>query len=300
MHTKRALLLLVATMLLTGCSVVAPPSQDENAKPISVAATFYPWAYFLQRIGGEHVRVTSIVPNGVEPHDFEPGPGDVDTIRSAKLFVYNGAGMDAWAEKLASDLGSVPVRGIRIMDLVPTAQVNGEIDPHFWLDPVEVKTVVSALTQELSSIDPVHTSLYEDNARGVMSELAGLDTSFRTGLSHCSLSTVVTSHAAFGYLASRYGFTQVPVAGISPENEPSIAALRAITDLVRIKGIRFIFSEPLSSQRLSETLSRETGASILVFNPIEGLTDVERSGGEDYFSIMRKNLEALRTGMGCR
>lgn len=291
MHKKSAILLL--GLSLAGCSLSAPPSPEGSAIP--VAATFYPWAYFLQQVGADRVRVTSVVPNGVEPHDFEPGPGDIAAIRSARLLVSNGAGLDEWAGKAANGASDPSPIHIRVSD----ATGPGTQDPHFWLDPIRVQAVVTRMEQALADFDPAHAVEYRRNAESVRGRLSALDAAYRSGLADCRLHEAVTSHAAFGYLAERYGFTQVPVAGVSPENEPSIVRLREITDLVRSKGIKVIFFETLVSPKLAETLAGETGATPAVFNPLEGLTEEEQAQGKDYFTVMRENLENLRRGLEC-
>lgn len=312
MHQK--LIIFLLGLSLTGCSLpVSPPSVPSPGEaPIPVVATFYPWAYFLAQIGGDHVRVTSVVPNGVEPHDFEPGPGDIAAIRSARVFMYNGAGIDPWAEKLAGDLADEPIVAIRAADGLAMLDASesehaeedshaegGEYDPHFWLDPVEMRAAVDRIERALKTVDADHAPQYEANAQALRDKLSTLDNEYRTGLADCRLEEAVTGHAAFGYLAKRYGFTQVPVAGLSPESEPSIARLREITDLVRAKGIKAIFFETLVSPKLAQTLAEETGATTLVFNPLEGLTEEEQVQGKDYFSIMQENLRNLRRGLEC-
>jgi zinc transport system substrate-binding protein len=130
-------------------------------------------------------------------------------------------------------------------------------------------------------------------------ELRGLDSSYRSGLTRCESDILVTTHAAFGYLTDRYGLRQEPITGLSPEGEPDPARLAEIEDLIREEHVTTVFTEPLASSDVADTIARETGTKVAVLNPIEGLTDAERANGDDYFSIMRTNLEALRGALGC-
>lgn len=311
---KRFFCVTILVLAVSGCSLTAPPASPSPAASapadrLAVVTTFYPWAFFAQRIGGDLANVVSIVPPGTEPHDFEPTPRDIAAARSARIFLYNGAGIDGWAEKTASDLANDPVVTLRAADSTPLLEAvedghaseeeHAVFDPHFWLDPVAVRGVIDRIELAFLTIDRPNEATYRANAERVRADLDALDAQYRTGLQACRIRTAVTGHAAFAYLAKRYDFTQTPIAGLSPEVEPSLSRLRELTDTIRSLGIRFVFFETLASPKVAQTLARETGASPLVFNPLEGLTNEEAARGEDYFSIMRQNLDNLRRGMEC-
>lgn len=177
---------------------------------------------------------------------------------------------------------------------------HGEWDPHFWLDPVSAKSLVSAIAEALSERFPEKSSVFADNAGKIVAELGTLDVAYRTGLSSCVKEEVVTSHDAFRYLAQRYGFETHALAGISPEEEPSPKRLSELAAEVKEEGIKYIFFETLVSPKLAETLARETGAATLVFNPIEGVSAADQAAGKNYFSIMRDNLVALQKALECK
>jgi zinc transport system substrate-binding protein len=171
-------------------------------------------------------------------------------------------------------------------------------DPHFWLDPQRYAAVARAIGARLAKDDPADAATYEKNTAAFVARLTALDRSYRTGLASCRSTVVVTSHAAFGYLAQRYGLDQHGIAGISPEAEPSAAGLKAVSDLVRSEGVTTIFQETLVEPQLADTIARSTGATVATLDPVEGITDA--SAGRDYFEVMRSNLAALRKGLGCR
>lgn len=263
---------------------------------VRVVASFYPLAEFARQVGGDRVKVVNLTPAGVEPHDFEPSPRDIATVYGANLLILNGAGFDAWAERLRSDMEA---RGVRVLDMA-RAMNTFSPDPHFWLDPVFAAREVEAIRDVLIEINPVDAEGYRARAEGYLAELAALDRAYRDGLASCAQKEIVTSHAAFGYLAKRYNMIMVSIAGLSPEEEPSPRKLAEVSTLVRERGIRYIFTETLASPKLAQTITDETGAGILVFNPLEGLTEEEINSGENYISIMKANLKNLRRALLCQ
>jgi zinc transport system substrate-binding protein len=172
----------------------------------------------------------------------------------------------------------------------PGLEVLSNNDPHVWLDPVRYAKVVDRIGQALGK---------QSAANDLKRRLMNLDSEFRAGLADCERNEIVTSHEAFAYLAERYGLEQVAITGLSPEAEPEPGKLQDVVNLVRARGVTTIYFETLVSPRIAETVARETGAKTAVLNPIEGLTEEQAANGEDYFSLMRMNLAALRAGLGC-
>ncbi len=168
---------------------------------------------------------------------------------------------------------------------------SGSIDPHVWLDPHRF----AAIIREVGSA--LHRSR---QSSALLTRLERLDREYRSGLSHCERRAIVTSHAAFGYLALRYGLRQVPLEGLTPEAEPSAKAVQRLVGEVRRTHATTVFFETLVSPKLAETVARAAGAHTAVLNPLEGLTKDETAHGEDYFTVMRANLRSLREALGCR
>jgi len=268
-----------------------------ESKKVSVVATFYPLENFAKKVGGDRIVVTSIVPAGAEPHEYEPTQKDVLSAYQADVFLVNGAGIDPWAEKIRPELEKRGVKVVQMSEFITLLAAEREeaeheedgheesmFDPHFWLDPLLVEKEVMAISESLSARDEAGKAVYAQNASEFLERLRILDEQYRSGLSVCTFDTVVTSHNAFAYMASRYDFSVLPVAGLSPEAETSPRRLAEIATLVKEKGIKYIFFETLVSPRVAETLAQEVGAETLVFNPLEGLTNEERERGEDYVS----------------
>lgn len=274
-----------------------------------IIATFYPLAEFSRMAGGDAVEVSSIVPSGIEPHEYEPTPRDLISIERADIFVMNGAGMDPWAERLAPALrekGVIVIDASRSVSLLAAEEHEGEgagdqgaYDPHFWLDPVFSAGIVGSIRNALSEKDPARAEAHESSTAEALSELAALEAEYRSTLSSCLRDEVITSHNAFAYLSRRYGFSVHPISGISPETEPSAGRMAELVDLAKKENIRYIFFETLVSPKVSETLAREIGADTLVFDPIEGLSAEDIAAGKDYFSVMRENLANLSKALEC-
>jgi zinc transport system substrate-binding protein len=170
-------------------------------------------------------------------------------------------------------------------------------DPHFWLDPLRYAAVAKAIGARLAADDPAHAAAYTRNTAAFVARLTTLDDQLRLGLASCRSDVLVTSHAAFGYLAQRYGLEQHGITGISPDAEPSAAALQQVADLVRRDGVTTIYQETLVEGHFAETVAGSTGATVATLDPVEGITSA--SAGRDYFEVMRSNLAALQKGLGC-
>lgn len=304
----RFIVAVIGVIIIVMAVSAAFAGSHQKAAPgrIGIAASFYPLAEFARQVGGDRVEVSNLTPPGTEPHDFEPSPQDIVKIRQSQVFIYTGAGFEPWAERIAADLNDITVinasDGIALLPALPeqSAQTPGDnqSDPHFYLDPVTDQAIVQTIADRLSQIDPANQSYYQENARRYNAELAALDSSYRAGLSDCQRQEIITSHAAFAYLAKRYGLIQVPIAGLSDE-DPSPARLGEIARIAQDGGIRYIFFEKLVSPRLSETIAAEVGAQTLVLNPAEGLTSEEQAAGKDFISLMEDNLSNLRLALEC-
>lgn len=315
MIPRRTWLVALVALAAVGCGQGAPTS----AKPL-VVATFYPLYEFSRQVAGDRAEVVSLVPNGVEPHDWEPSPSDVARVQKARLFVYNGSGFEPWVERLLADVQGVgplvvnATEGLALMAAdLPRHDREGDphearargggsapLDPHVWLDPVLAQAQVDRIRMALEKLDSEGAAMYGDNARRFTARLAELDAAFERGLRQCARRDIVVSHAAFNYLARRYHLTVVPVMGLSPESEPSPAQMAAIVRFARRQKVQYIFFETLVNPKLAETLAREVGARTLILNPVEGLTREEEAAGKDYVALMEGNLRNLRIGLDCR
>ncbi len=278
-----------AGLLLAGCG----STRRGGAPSTRVVAAFYPLAYAAQQVGGRSVSVRNLTPAGAEPHDLELTARDVKAIDDANLVVYLGEGfMPGLQKAVASRSGpSLDLLAGQRLSVGSSEDGKDATDPHVWLDPVRYAGVVRAIGKALHG---------EKAAQALAARLDGLNAEYRRGLASCARRQIVTSHAAFGYLAQRYGLAQVPLEGLSPEAEPSARGLENLVQLVRRAGATTVFFETLVSPKLAETVAREAGVQTAVLDPLEGLTKAQVASGSDYFSVMRANLAALRKALGCR
>ncbi|HEX5097700.1 MAG TPA: zinc ABC transporter substrate-binding protein [Acidimicrobiia bacterium] len=283
---------LTALVLVTGACGRDDDDQASDGQPRVVAA-FSPVAWAADQIGGGAVAVQNLTPAGAEPHDLELTTGDVDDIEDADLVIVMGHDFQPGVEDAADRRSSGTLRLLDHLDVDTD-------DPHVWLDPIVMGDIVDEIERALATVDPPHASEFAANAAALHAELDTLDGEYRSGLGDCERDLIVTSHEAFGHLARRYGLEQHAIAGVDPEQEPNANRIAELADLVEEHGVTTIFTEELVSPRVAESLAREAGVQTETLNPLEGLTDDERAAGDDYLSVMRANLEKLRTALGCR
>jgi zinc transport system substrate-binding protein len=249
-YTKLILTGIGALSCVAGAAWLASSRMESSTDHrLSVSATFYPIAFLAEQIGGDRVSVRTVVPPGIEPHDFDPSLRDIAGIYASKLFLVGGAGVDRFAERLEDDLSRKGVRVVILsdsVDLLSAAEDEagqpvpiGTRDPHFWLDPAEYEKGASAVMRALVDADPAHASVYRTNFDRLKENLDELDMRFRTiSTSACRQDTVVVSHNAFSYLARRYGFTVRSLVGIDPSQEVSVGTLSDVIRFMQEKQIR--------------------------------------------------------------
>ncbi len=252
-------------------------------------AAFYPLAFAAEQVAGAGVEVKNLTPAGAEPHDLELTPGDVRAVDGAALVLYLGSGFMPGLEAALKERPGPSLELLAVARKGAGASLAG--DPHVWLDPIRYAAMVRAIGAKLGK---------RPEADRLVRKLDRLDAEFRRGLAHCARRRIVTSHAAFGYLAARYGLEQVPLEGLSPEAEPPARTVARLVGLVRASGATTVFAETLISAKLAETVAREAAVGTAVLDPLEGLTSSEVAAGADYFSIMRSNLATLQKALGCK
>jgi zinc transport system substrate-binding protein len=290
---KKILLTLLLIGGITGCILAVTKSDEVQDDKLHVAASYYPLYEFAKQVGGDKITVTNLTPAGTEPHDYEPSPKVLITAEKADVFVYNGGHLEPWVDKVLTDYNHEAIKSSRGVSLRP-----GQ-DPHFWLDPSLAKHIVDTIRDGLAKTDPHNKNYYFSNAANYNRKLDELDRAFHQGLASCQQHTVISSHEAFSYVADRYGFEVESIAGLSPEEEPSISRLAKLSELVEDSDIHYVFFESLVSPRLADTIAQETGAQTLIFDPIEGLSETDQKQGKNYIGIQYENLGNLQKALAC-
>lgn len=254
-----------------------------------MVAAFYPLQYAAEQIGGDGVDVTNLTPPGVEPHDLELTAAQVAEIAKADVVLYVKGFQPAVDEAIAQQ---APDRAIDVSAGLP---MLGQ-DPHVWLDPTNMATIGTQVADALIRATPSQSAMLGHAGDKFGASMLTLGDAYSKGLATCASRDLVVSHEAFAYLADAYGLTQIGISGLSPDAEPSPARMKEVADLVTSKGITTVYYETLVDPKVAQTIADETGAFAAKLDPLEGL--VQGSTG-NYDSIMRDNLETLRTGQGC-
>lgn len=262
--------------------------RNNTSGLLRITTSFYPLYYFASTIAGSSADVVNITPTGVEPHDYELTPGDIRRIEESDVVFING-GIEQWAANVTTK---------RLITTSKTVMV--ENDPHVWLDPLLSIQLVNTITDALVLVNPSQTAAYRSRSEALIAELDELDSVYRQALKGCRQRTLVTSHSAWGYLAKRYGLTQVPIAGLNPDQEPAAKDLSLVVKAIRANNVDAVFFEALTDPKLAKAVASETGAQLLELNPLEGLSEEQMRSGATYFTIQKENLDHLKQGLLCQ
>ncbi|MFF0391293.1 metal ABC transporter substrate-binding protein [Kitasatospora sp. NPDC004615] len=302
----------VGALLLSACGGTSSAAGKDGGK-LNVVASFYPMEFLARQIGGEHVKVTDLTAAGVEPHDLELTAKQVAAVQRADTVIYL-KGLQPTVDKAVAqthpkhvvdataasplvdhhlDEGTTEPDGHGAEHDHEHADAAG--DPHIWLDPTRYAAVAKSVGAELAEVDPANAAEYQRNTDTLVAQLATLDQEFRDGLQNVKTKTFITSHAAFGYLADHYGLNQVAINGVDPEAEPTPSRLAAIQRAAKDNGATTVFFEALVSPKLANTVASDLGLKTAVLDPLEGVKDQAKN---DYFSVMRQNLDNLKAALG--
>lgn len=282
---------LCAALVLTGCAEDAPPVPEGK---LSVVASFYPIKEFAEAVGGDKVYVTTLIPDGVEPHDFQPAPKHLKGLLHARLFLINGLGMEPWAEEIVEAVGNpslVLIDASQGIEPIPAGS-RGRFDPHCWLSLSAAQTEVMNIAEAFAAADPTNADFYRQNAASYNGRLQSLLNEYRAKTAALPQRRLVTSHAAFAYLCRDLDLVQESVAPVFAAGEPSPQQLARLAALCRTWGVHTIFTEHLASPEIARTLSRETGASLAALSTLES-----KGHAASYIEGMQADLEILCAGL---
>ncbi|MGI0048283.1 MAG: metal ABC transporter solute-binding protein, Zn/Mn family [Nitrososphaera sp.] len=281
----------------------AQQAGEENEK-VLVVASFYPLYEFASRVGGDRAEVSSLVPAGIEPHDWEPAPQDRLKVQSADMLVINGAGFESWVGDMEARAIVDTSEGIELEheeEIEDDHGHEGGANPHIWLDPVLAKHQVEKIRDAMVAADPENADYYNQNAAEFAAELDQLDAFAKLELGDCEKSDFIAFHDAFAHFAERYGLSQHSIHGVSPEGEILPQRMEQVIALANQLGISVIYSEDLVDSRLADTIAGEIpGGRALVLSPIEGIDQEEQDAGIGYVDKMRENIANLKVGLECR
>ncbi|MBP5426710.1 MAG: zinc ABC transporter substrate-binding protein [Clostridiales bacterium] len=280
-----SIMCVLSCVMLSAC--VVNNDKKFTTNKIKVCTSFCTVYDFVQKIGGDKVEIVNIVPYGVEPHDWEPNPKDLVLIKKANLLICNGNGMETWLDKIRKSVKNIEVveasKGVNLI----------EGDPHVWLDPMNAKIELKNICDALVRLDSKNEEYYRKNYSKYSQNISELDNEYTEKLYECTKKEVVVMHAAFGYMCNRYGLEQIALQGVANEGEPSIKRISEIIRVVRDRNIGTIFAENSADEKIMRTISQETKVKISRLQTLENMSEEGIKNGQDYFGIMRRNLDEL-------
>jgi zinc transport system substrate-binding protein len=269
----------------------------DTKKPIKVLASFFPIYEFVKEIGGNKVEANTLIPIGLEPHDYEPTIQQIQQAESADIVFLNGLNFEtSWINRINNDKMVDTSKDLNFSKGNMTT-----VNPHIWLDPILAKHQVKNIKDALIKADTANKKYYERNAANFTRTLDSLDALIRSTLEKCEKKDFITFHDAFSYFANRYGLNQHSITGVAPEGEILPQRISEIINTARNLGINVIYSEELVDPRFAEVIAQEIpGGRVVILSPIEGVGKEEQNAGIGYIDKMKENLNNLKIGLKCQ
>lgn len=263
---------------------------------ILISISISPITHFVEMVGGDRINVICVTGNISDPHEFDPTPSQIRSVYGSEIFIYNGGGIDRWAERISGDLKR---RGTTVIEIMGALRVRGinidPDDPHVWLDPVIVQDEIMIIRDALMKVDPLNKEFYFMNAKRYLKRLKRLEKEFEQGLKGCRIRDIFITHNAINYLARRYNFNVHALLGVNPESEPSPRRIIRLIETMKRRKIKYIYSIYPDNQKIISMISSDTGAKILTL-----YTFPIKDDKDSFISMMRTNLNSLRKGLDCR
>lgn len=292
---------------------------DVKDEKLVVYSTFFPIYDFTNRIGGNKIDLRQLIPKGVAAHDFEPTSQDIVNLEKADLLIINGNNLEGWADDIINSLNN-PIElcdSGKDLDVIEgedhshNHQDENEdkenhkhddhnhlaLDPHTWTSPKMAIKQMENIKNKLVQLDPANAAYYTENYNEAMEDFSKLDNEFKTKIKSFSSKDLIVSHEAFSYMAKDYGLNQIGIEALIPESEPTPQKMAEIIDFVKENDIKAIYFENNASSKVADAIANETGVKVLSLNTLESITEDEEKNGEDYLSLMRKNLYSLEEGL---
>lgn len=314
-----------ALSMLAGCktNVLTVEEVDRG----EIVTSFYPVYYLADEIAGDYFEVINLT-QGKDPHSYSLTPQDMQIIQDSELFVFQGAGLEAWAEDFYDKEGLNTLELADELDLLEAdhddednhedehhdeghkedehhddhdeeheedEHNHGAYDPHTWLDPILAKQMAEQVRDAIVELDPENEDIYDQRYQAVLKSFDKLDVLYSSTLDSCSNKVAISSHDAFSYLENRYNFELISISGLSPQSIPSSQKLQELINLTNQEGITHILEEEFADQSFSDVIQSETSLSSLIINTLESTPPQ----GEDYVTVMEDNLKSFTQAFNC-
>ncbi|MED3788275.1 zinc ABC transporter substrate-binding protein [Peribacillus frigoritolerans] len=307
-------LFLVTAVFLSACGNSKGESGKEKTKDaLDIYTTVYPLQYFTEAIGGEYVNVETVYPPGTDEHSFEPSQKDIVKMAESDLFFYIGYNLEGFVTKAEPILSKEGVSTIAVGETVHLDEEehehkdehaheedghdHGGVNPHLWLDPVYSIDMAKTIKDELTKKMPEQEEYFNSHFNELSEKLEALDEKFATTIESGRTNKIIVSHSAYGYWEERYGLEQIGVTGLTSSNEPSQKELGKIVTMAEKEDLNYVIFEQNISSKLTEIIQKEMGAKSLELHNLSVLTEKDIEAGEDYFSLMEKNVKTLQTAL---
>lgn len=281
-------LAILTSIMLIGCSGENKSIDKESKENLEVTVSIYPLKEFTEKIAGDKAKVTCLVPDNMEPHDYEPKTKDFEKLMKSDLFIYNGLGMESWVDQVNKTLEGSNVDVLNVSEGINVRKEDGVDDPHIWLSLENAQKESENIKNELIKLDSNNKDYYEANYNNFKEELENLYNEYKPKFQGLTKKDFITGHAAFGYLCDEFGLQQKSVENLFGEGEPTPKQLEELVIFCKENDIKTVFSEALASQKVSETLAKEVGAQVVPILTLEAKED-----DKDYIGAMRYNLEEI-------
>lgn len=284
------ILVAVTSIMFIGCGVGSNNSQTTNKedKKVNIMVSVYPLKEFADKIAGSKAEVSCMVPDNMEPHDYEPKTKDFEALVKSDAFIYNGLGLESWVDQVNNVIGDKDIRIVDSSEGVDVRKEGDVTDPHCWLSLKQAQKQAENIKDTLIEIDEENKDYYQGNYDEFVSELDSLYNDYKNKFDRLLNKDFVTGHAAFGYLCRDFGLQQNSVENLFAEGEPTPKQLEALVSFCKENNIKTVFSESLASPKVSQTLANEVGAKVVPILTLESNED-----DKSYVEVMKYNLEEI-------
>ena len=318
MRTSRIITLLALTGLLVSCGDSQEGAPASNADRLTVAASFYPVAEIVQRVGGDDVELLALTAPGIEPHDSELSAKQLDDLSEADIVFYIGGGFQPDLEKAVASLPktTVAIDLLKSVDVITSEEKekddhaeeksdghdhgHSDTDPHVWLDPANMVTMSAIVSQEIAKVQTDLASDLTSRQTEYANELTAVGTLMDTTFASCERKELVSAHDAFTYFTKRANLIAVPISGVEPENEPSAKELEAVAKIAQDRNVTTVFFEEVLPKAFADTVAKAIGASVDSINAVETISESDLDAGATYSSIMKSNITKIAIALGCK
>lgn len=282
-------LAILMVVILIGCNAKTETAkQNTTNEKLKITVSIYPLKEFAEKIGGDKIEVTCLVPENMEPHDYEPKTKDFEDLTKSKLFIYNGLGMESWVDQVNEVIKGKELIILDSSTGVEARKEENAVDPHIWLSLKNAEIQSQNIKNTLVKLDEKNKDYYEANYSKFKEELESLYNEYKPKFDTLGKKNFITGHAAFGYLCRDFGLTQKSVENLFAEGEPTPKQLEDLVKFCKENNIKIVFSESLASPKVSETLAKEVGAKVVPIMTLESKED-----DKNYIEAMKYNLDEI-------